>query len=273
MSFPSITDASESKKKLQCARSRPSSASDRCPGVVAELQKREPAVARLLAEQAERVVLAEELLRRVVRVLAEPVHDDQAAQPSGAAEIGGQIVGVDADAADLVLHRRLVRECVGDERRVGPEHELVVVVGMRLVELRRQRDEVELRHAARTARRPPPAPPAVGPGSLRLTVRKSPVLPGDSPTIASRSGDAGRVNHLDRAARQQRRLDGRRPRRVEPAHVAPGDGVPIRRGVRGRRGRCRRSDRDRRETARRAAARSAAARRCVRCSTCPAPRT
>ena len=41
------------------------------------IQVREPAVADLLAEHAQRVVLAEELLRRVVGILAEPVHHDE----------------------------------------------------------------------------------------------------------------------------------------------------------------------------------------------------
>ena len=137
---------------------------------VAELEKREPPVAGLLTDQAERVVLAEELLRRVVRDTSKPVHDDDAAQPAGAPKSADRVVGVDTDTLHLVLHRGLVGECVGDERRVGPQHELVVIVGMGAVELRRQRDEVELwicREPLADARRPA----GVGPGSVRLTVR------------------------------------------------------------------------------------------------------
>ncbi len=107
MSLPSMTDASESKKKLQCAWSRPSSASERCAGVIAELQEREPAMADLLAEHADGVVLAEEHLQRIVRVLADPVHHRVAAQPSGAAEV----------ARGVELRRR---RCRGSRWRPSP---------------------------------------------------------------------------------------------------------------------------------------------------------
>ena len=56
-----------------------------------------------------------------------------------------EIEDVEADAAHFVGDRRLVGERVGDERRVGPDHELIVVVGVRAVELPRQRHEIELR--------------------------------------------------------------------------------------------------------------------------------
>ena len=94
----------------------------------------------------QRVVLAEEFLRRVVRIFAEPVHHHEAAQAAGAAEIGGTDRRCPTPMpADFVLHRGLVRERVGDERRIRPGDELIVVVGMGLVELLRQRDEIELR--------------------------------------------------------------------------------------------------------------------------------
>ena len=117
MSLPSITDASESKKKLQCAWSRPRSASERGPGVIAELEEREPAVADLLSENAHRVVLAEERLERIFGILANPVHHRVAAQPAGAAEVAGRVELRDADAADLVGDGDFVGKCVVDDCR------------------------------------------------------------------------------------------------------------------------------------------------------------
>ena len=185
MSLPSITDASESKKKLQCARPRPSSACDALTGAVAELEERQPAVADLLAEHAERVVLAEELLRRVVRILAEPVHHREAAQPAAAAEVARGVVDVDADAADLVGDGRLVGERVPDDRAsrstAPADRSCRGGSGRTCASARPDRAG----SARRTARRPRSAPPAVGPASLRLTARKSPVWPGETPTTAS----------------------------------------------------------------------------------------
>ena len=77
-------------------------------------------------------------------ILSEPVHDGQAAQPAAAAEVARRVVDVDADAADLVGDRRLVGERVLDDGGVGPQDQLIEVVGVRLVELARQRDEIEL---------------------------------------------------------------------------------------------------------------------------------
>ena len=167
MSLPSITDASESKKKLQCAWSRPSSASERCAGVIAELQERQPAMADFLAEDADACCS-----RRGTSaagssgILANPVHHHEAAQPSGAAEIARRVEDVDADAADLVGHGRLERERVVDDRRVGPDDQLIVVVGVRLIELAGDLDRVELRLLGE--------PLADGAGAAgRRTVRRS----------------------------------------------------------------------------------------------------
>jgi hypothetical protein len=104
-----MCDASESKKKLQCASSRPSSAG-RVHAAVPEVEEGEPAMAALLAHQAERVVLAEKPLPRVVGEPLEHVEVDDAPQPAAAAEIAARVEGVEADAADLVGHRELEGE-------------------------------------------------------------------------------------------------------------------------------------------------------------------
>ena len=51
-------------------------------------------------------------------------------------------------------HRCLVCERVSNDGGVGPQHQLIVVVRVRLVELARQRDGIELALARRSARRP-----------------------------------------------------------------------------------------------------------------------
>ena len=55
--------------------------------MVPELEEGEPAMADLLTEHADGVVLAEESLQRIFRVLADPVHNGVTAQLSGAAEV------------------------------------------------------------------------------------------------------------------------------------------------------------------------------------------
>ena len=99
-------------------------------GAIAELQKRQPAMAGFLPHDAERVVFSEEFLRRVVRIFSEPVHHHQTPQAAARFRNPATVVGVDADAADFVLDGGFVSESVGDNRRVGPDHELVVVVRM-----------------------------------------------------------------------------------------------------------------------------------------------
>ena len=189
MSLPSMTDASESKKKLQCARSRPSSASDRCP-----LWSRNSRNASQRWPDSCPITLSVLFSPRnfcvgIVRVLASQSITTMLRRRPALPKSAREIEDVDADAlrsrsATVDSYANASR----DERRVGPDHELVVVVGMRAVELLRQRDEVELRILPRTARRPRPAPPAVGPGSLRLTVRKWPVLPGRQRRRSRRAG-------------------------------------------------------------------------------------
>ena len=70
--------------------------------------------------------------------------------------------------------------------RVGPDDELIVVVGMGLVELLAPARRCRAGRAARIARRRLPLPPAVGPCVAQVDGRKSPVCPGESPTTASR---------------------------------------------------------------------------------------
>ena len=96
-------------------------------------------------EHAERVVLAEKRLRRILADTSRVVHVDDAAQAAAAAEIAARVEDVDADAPDLVRHRELERERAGLGRsRVREDDELVEVVAVRLIELLRHRDEVEI---------------------------------------------------------------------------------------------------------------------------------
>ena len=75
----------------------------RVRGAVPELQEREPAVAALLAHQAERVVLAEEPLPRIVGEPRQRIHVDDAAQPAAAAEIAARIVDCRCRCRDTSL--------------------------------------------------------------------------------------------------------------------------------------------------------------------------
>ena len=181
MSLPSITDASESKKKLQCARSRPSSASDRWPVAVAELEERQPAMAGFLAEHAHRVVLAEELLRRDRR-------DTCRASPSRRGCAGGR------RCRSRATDRRCRGRCrVTSLAIVVSYANASVMSGASRPDARADRScrdasgrtsATAPRDRARAccANRSPtaPLPPAVGPASLRLTGVKTPVRPGES---------------------------------------------------------------------------------------------
>ena len=118
MSLPSITDASESKKKLQCAAPRPSSASERA-GVVAEVEERQPAMADFLAEHAERVVLAEEALRGSSGYLPMKSMTAKLRSRPALPKSRDGVEGVDADTADLVGDGRFVGERVRDQRGVA----------------------------------------------------------------------------------------------------------------------------------------------------------
>ena len=105
------------RRSSSAPRPSPSSACERYADAIAELEEREPAMADLLPEHAQRVVLAQELLRGIVGILADPVHHRQAAQPAAAAEVAGRVVDLDADAADLVGDGGLVGEGVAERWR------------------------------------------------------------------------------------------------------------------------------------------------------------
>ena len=130
MSLPSMTDASESMKKLQCAWSRPSSSSDSLPVVSRNFRNASHRWPTLLPHQAHRVVLAQEPRLRIGRVLPERVHHHEAAQAARRSRTRGVVEDVDADAADLVRHRRLERERVFGHGHVGPDDQLIVAVRM-----------------------------------------------------------------------------------------------------------------------------------------------
>ena len=102
-------------------------------------------MAALLPDHAQRVVLAEKRLRRVVADSSKSVHVDHAAQAAAAAEVAARIEDVDPDAPDLVRHRELEGERPGlGGLRVREQDDLVEVVVVRLIELLRHRDEVEI---------------------------------------------------------------------------------------------------------------------------------
>ena len=112
---------------------------------VPEFEIRQPPMAGFLTEHAQRVVLAEKRLRRVLRIAREPIHVDHAPQAAAAAEVAARIEHVHADAADLVRHRELERERAALGRSgVREEHDLIEVVVVRLIELPRHRHEVEV---------------------------------------------------------------------------------------------------------------------------------
>ena len=198
-------------------------------GVVTELEKCEPAVTDFLAEHADGAVLAQKRLQRILGILPDPVHHRVAAQPAGAAEIAGGVELRQTDAADLVGDRHLVGERIVDDGRVGPNHELVVVVGVRLVELARDFHGVQLRllgealadGATTAARR------AGGAEVDRYELARPSRRDADD-----RLGERHRPElHLDGAVGQQRELRVRRPRGIEATHAAPGHGVLIGGGV------------------------------------------
>ena len=111
-------------------------------------------MAALLADHAERIVLAEKRLRRVLRIARESIHVDHAPQSAAAAEIAARVEHGHADAADLVRHRELERERAGlGGSRVREQDDLIEVVAVRLIELPRHRDEVEILAAPKSARR------------------------------------------------------------------------------------------------------------------------
>ena len=162
MSFPSITDASESKKKLQCASSRPSSAFERAPVRSRNRHVGQPAMADLLPEHAQRVVLAEELRRRDPpgTCPASPSRPATAAcRRSRSSGMMSKMSWPMPRTSFVIV--QLVGKGVADERLIGPQQDLVEVVGMRRVELLRDRegvDGVRLREALddRAAARPGP---------------------------------------------------------------------------------------------------------------------
>ena len=186
MSLPSMTEASESMKKLQCARPRPSSACDDRPSASRNSRNASHRWPTSWPSTLSVLFSPRNFCVGIVRVFADPVHDREAAQTPGAAKICGRVVDVDPNPADFVRHSRFIGERVADDRRIGPHHQLIEVVGMGLIELLDQRDRVEL---TGFSKRSPTAalPPAVGPASLRFTVRNSPVCPGERPTTASES--------------------------------------------------------------------------------------
>ena len=144
MSLPSMTDASESKKKLQCARSRPSRACDRWPLRSRNSRKASQRWPTSCPSTLSVLFSPRNFCVGSSGILAEPVHQHEAAQPAGAAEVARRVVDVHADAANLVGHGGLEGERVLDEWRVGPDDQLVVVVADGSVELARERHEIEL---------------------------------------------------------------------------------------------------------------------------------
>jgi hypothetical protein len=223
MSLPSSTEASVSVKKLQCASWRPSQAS-LSPPPSRKVQRRAPAVAGLVRDQRHRGVLAVDARVWVARVLRERVHQHHARQPpSVAAVLRGEVEDVLADAADLVLDAALEGERVGvGHPRVGPEHELVVVVAELRVERPRRADEVDralareaLAHGGRAARARRARCREVERGKGRGGARRE----RDDGVVQRR----GRVEaHFDAAAGQQGRLRRHLRGVVEVGHAAPG---------------------------------------------------
>ena len=199
--------------------------------VIAELEECQPAMSGLLPQHAERVVLAEELRRGIGGEFGDVVHLHEAAQPpSGAAELARRVVAVEADARDLVGHGDLERERVEGERRIGPDHELVVGVGMSPVELARERHEIEVR--------PQGKPLSDGAGSAgkrgaggRAQIywqKRAGVARRDRRDPIRRRERRGiGVLHLDRPVREERRLHRDQAGRAEHAHAAPGGGERI----------------------------------------------
>ena len=78
-------------------------------------------------------------------VLKKPVFYFYAPQGFGTSKLAGRIEQRRAEALDIVRDGNFVSERILDERRIGPDDDLVVVVGMALVELPQPRHRVELR--------------------------------------------------------------------------------------------------------------------------------
>ena len=143
MSLPSITDASESMKKLQWARWRPSSASElplpllnwswasqRCPDSCPRID-RALFSPRILALGSSPYLAARSMTRMLWSVPPLPKSADW-------------LTMSDADAADRVRDRRLEGKGVGDDRRVGEEEQLIEAIGVAGVEAPRRLRGIEL---------------------------------------------------------------------------------------------------------------------------------
>jgi hypothetical protein len=172
-------------------------------GPIAEVHVREPPVADLLPQHAQRVVLAEKLRRRIVGILDQRVHDDEGPQAAGAAQLPADVEDVLADTAYFVRDRELVGKGVADERLIGPQQDLIVVVRVRLVELLRDGERVE-----RIGLREPLGNRARSRAVAARHVHERDVARAARRDADDRVGDVDRVAelHLDAAVGQQRRL-------------------------------------------------------------------
>ena len=263
MSLPSITDASESKKKLQCAWSRPRSASDRAPvwsrNSRNASQRWPTSCPRTLTvlfsprnvwSGSSGYFPTQSITAKLRRRPALPKSRDASNC-------------VEADAADFVGDRRLrtrTRRPEWRRRSRSPaDRSCRGESGRTCAPLPRCRAGTASANRSPTA----PPPPAVGPFALMSTGANSPVSSGRD--AHDRLGERHLAElHLDRAVGKQRQLRVGRARGIESANAAPGHRVLGRR--RRSRTRARRCwGRGRRGTARRAEVPSAASPRCGRC--------
>ena len=135
---------------------------------------------------------------------------------------------LEADAAHLVRDRALERERVVDQGDVGPDDELIEVVGVRAIELARDLHDVELQFGGE----PLADGAAAAAGGIVAQVDGRELA-----RAAWRDADNRFLEvhlaelHLDHAARQERELGVHGPGRLEAPHAAPGHRVSIGRGV------------------------------------------
>ena len=146
MSLPSSTDASESKKKLQWARSRPECG--RLPAVVvAKHQRRQPAVTNFLTHYGDRRVSPRNFLKGSSGYFASAsmLHtlcSDPALPNSRELSNRGMLMPRMLLATKASGRKRVAEQC-----GIGEHHKVVKLVGVRHEELPRGCDDVKSRRS------------------------------------------------------------------------------------------------------------------------------